>query len=49
MFGLNCILRYIISDIHHLYVSEIKTFLFSALISSSYVIFDRLRYMEYWV
>ena len=49
MFGLNYILRYIMSRIYHLYVSEIKTFLFSALIPSSYVIFDQLRYMEYWV
>ena len=49
MFGLNCILRYIISHMYHLSVSESRSFWFSASIPSSYVIFDRLRHMRYCV
>ena len=46
MFGLNCILRYIISHMYHLSVSESRSFWFSESIWSSYVTFDRLRYMR---
>ena len=49
IFGLNCILRYIISHIYHLSLSETRTFWFSALISSSYVTLHQFRYMGYWV
>ena len=46
MFGLKCFIRYIISDIYHLSVSESRSFWFSESIWSSYVTFDRLRYMR---
>ena len=49
MFGLNCILRYIISHIYHLSVSKRKSFWFSASIPSSFVTLHPFRYMGYCV
>ena len=49
MFGLNCILRYIMSHVYHLFVSERRIFWIWRSISCWYVIFDRLREMGYWV
>ena len=49
MFGLNCILRYIISGIYNLSVSDLNSFWFSASIPSSFVTLHPFRYMGYWV
>ena len=49
MFGLNCILRYIISGIYNLSVSDLNSFWFSASIPSSFVTLHPFRYMGYCV
>ena len=45
MFGLNWMLRYIISHFYHLSVSETRSFWFSASILSAYMTFHRLKYV----
>ena len=49
IYGLNCIIRFIISHLYHLSVSEMKSFWCSASISSSYVTLHRFKYMGYGV
>ena len=45
MFGLNWMLRYIISHFYHLSVSDLRSFWFSASILSAYMTFHRLKYV----
>ena len=44
MFGLYCVLRYILSHLYHLSVSEMKSFSFTASVDDENLLYAYMRY-----